>query len=348
MTVIETKVNRRDVVKPRSRRALLVSLGLVLVAAVIVFSLVIGTVGIAPWDAVRAVFGFAGDDVTLTLIRDFRLPRILVGALVGAQIAVSGAILQAVTRNALAAPSLVGVSAGAGLAAVLAAVLIPSAGVTVVALLAFAGAIASGAVVYVLAWKNGIAPERLALTGIAVTAILSAIITAIVTFFADNSNVQAALVWLTGTVYGRGWDEFRLLLPWFVIGIAVAMVLSSKLNVLILGDSVAAGLGMRVELARLSFIGLAVALASSAVAVAGLVAFVGLVIPHVVRLLFGSDQRLVIPLSAVGGAILMMLADDVARTAFGVTELPAGLLTALIGAPYFIFLIARRRTDLAV
>jgi iron complex transport system permease protein len=105
---------------------------------------------------------------------------------------------------------------------------------------------------------------------------------------------------------------------------------------------------MRVELARATFIALAIGLASSAVAVAGLVSFVGLVIPHIVRLLFGSDQRVVIPLSAVGGAILMMIADDIARTAFGVTEMPAGLLTALIGAPYFIFLIARRRTDLAV
>ena len=313
-----------------------------------VLSLVSGTGGIAPLAAIRAVFGSADEEVTITLIRDFRLPRILVGALVGAQIAVSGAILQAVTRNALAAPSLVGVSAGAGLAAVVAAVLIPSASVTLVAVLAFFGALVAGAVVCLLAWKNGIAPERLALTGIAVTAILGAVITAIVTFFADNSNVQAALVWLTGTVYGRGWEAFRLLIPWFAGGMALAVLLAPKLNVLILGDSVAAGLGMRVEAARITFIALAVALASSAVAVAGLIAFVGLVIPHGVRLLFGSDQRVVIPMSAIGGAILMMIADDVARTAFGVTELPAGLLTALVGAPYFIFLIARRRTDLAV
>ena len=331
-----------------SRRMVIVIGGLVLVIVVIVGSLILGTVPITPLDAIKAVFGVADDQVTRTLIQDFRLPRILVGALVGAQIAVSGAILQAVTRNALAAPSIVGISAGAGLAAVLAAVLMSSPSVTTVAFLAFAGAVAAGAVVYALAWKTGISPERLALTGIAVTAILGALITAIVTFFADNSNVQAALVWLTGTVYGRGWDEFWLLLPWFVIGLTIAVVLAPKLNVLILGDSVAAGLGMRVELARLTFIAIAVALAASAVAVAGLIAFVGLVVPHVVRLLFGSDQRVVIPMSAIGGAILMMIADDIARTAFGITELPAGLLTALIGAPYFIFLIARRRTDLSV
>ena len=346
MSVLERP--RRKVGVGRSRTTALVISGLLLLVGVLVLSLVIGTVGIAPLDAIRAVFGSAEEEVTITLIRDFRLPRILVGALVGAQIAVSGAILQAVTRNALAAPSLVGVSAGAGLAAVVAAVLIPSASVTLVAVLAFFGALVAGAVVYLLAWKNGIAPERLALTGIAVTAILGAVITAIVTFFADNSNVQAALVWLTGTVYGRGWEEFRLLVPWFAGGMALAVLLAPKLNVLILGDSVAAGLGMRVEAARITFIALAVALASSAVAVAGLIAFVGLVIPHGVRLLFGSDQRIVIPMSAIGGAILMMIADDVARTAFGVTELPAGLLTALVGAPYFIFLIARRRTDLAV
>jgi iron complex transport system permease protein len=328
--------------------AMIVGLGVVALLIVIVASLILGTVGISPWDAIKAVFGRGDEPVTILLIREFRLPRVLVGALVGAQLAVSGAILQAVTRNALAAPSIVGISAGAGLAAVIAAVMIPSATVTVIAVLAFFGALIAGAVVYLLAWKDGISPERLALTGIAVTAILAAFITAIVTFFADNSNVQAALVWLTGTVYGRGWEEFRLLVPWFIGGLGAALLLAPKLNVLILGDKVAASLGMRVELARATFIALAIGLASSAVAVAGLVSFVGLVIPHIVRLLFGSDQRVVIPLSAVGGAILMMIADDIARTAFGVTEMPAGLLTALIGAPYFIFLIARRRTDLAV
>lgn len=331
----------------RSKSWMILTGALLLVVVVMLVSLMIGTVPISPVDVVKAIFG-GGEPINVTLIRSFRLPRILVGAVVGAQIAVSGALLQGVTRNALAAPSIVGVSAGAGLAAVLTVLFSPSASVQLVAIAAFLGAAIAGTVVYALAWKNGVAPERLALTGIAVTAILGAIITAIVTFFADNSNIQAALVWLTGTVYGRGWEEFWLVLPWFAVGMTVAMLLAPKLNVLVLGDSVAAGLGMRVELARLTFIGVAVALAASAVAVAGLISFVGLVVPHVARLLFGSDHRLVIPLSAMGGAVLMMVADDVARTAFGVTEMPAGLLTALIGAPYFIFLIARKKAELAV
>jgi iron-siderophore transport system permease protein len=335
-------------VKPSSHIAVKISIGLGLVALVILISLMIGTVGISPIEVVKGLLGTSSDPVTILLIQDFRLPRILVGAAVGAQIAVSGAILQGVTRNPLAAPSIVGVSAGAGLAAVMMVLFVPSASVRLVGIAGFLGALLAGGVVYALSWKNGISPERLALTGIAVTAILAAIITAIVTFYADNSNVQAALVWLTGTVYGRGWDELAVLAPWLVFGLTLAIVLAPKLNLLILGDSVAAGLGMRVELARVVFIALAIALAASAVAVAGLIAFVGLVIPHLVRMMVGTDHRLVIPLSAIGGAVLMMIADDVARTAFGITELPAGLFTALIGAPYFIFLIARTRKDVVL
>lgn len=334
--------------RPKSHVVIKVTIGLALAALVALISLMIGTVGISPLEAIKGLLGISEDPVTVLLIQDFRLPRILVGAAVGAQIAVSGSILQAVTRNPLAAPSLVGVSAGAGLAAVLMVLFVPSASVQLVGIAAFFGALAAGGVVYLLSWKNGISPERLALTGIAVTAILAAFITAIVTFYADNSNVQAALVWLTGTVYGRGWDELAVLAPWLVGGLTLAVILAPKLNLLILGDSVAAGLGMRVELARTVFIALSVALAASAVAIAGLIAFVGLVIPHVVRMIFGSDHRIVVPLSAIGGAILMMIADDVARTAFGITELPAGLFTALIGAPYFIFLIARSRREIAL
>jgi ABC-type Fe3+-siderophore transport system permease subunit len=341
-------VGHGTVERPSSHVRIKVAGGLAVVFVVILISLMIGTVGITPINVVKGLLGTADDPVTSILIRDFRLPRILVGAAVGAQIAVSGAILQAVTRNALAAPSLVGVSAGAGLAAVMMVLFVPSASVQLVGISGFFGALLAGTVVYALSWKGGISPERLALTGIAVTAILAAFITAIVTFYADNSNVQAALVWLTGTVYGRGWDELAVLAPWFIGGLALAVILAPKLNLLILGDSVAAGLGMRVELARLVFIALAIALAASAVAVAGLVAFVGLVVPHVVRMIFGSDHRIVVPLSAIGGAILMMVADDVARTAFGITELPAGLFTALIGAPYFIYLIARSKADVAL
>lgn len=326
-----------------------VIVGCLLLGAVLVVSTAIGTVETIDWRAaLAAAVGASDDPVALQIVQDFRVPRILVAMLVGAQMAVSGAILQAITRNALAAPSLIGVSGGAGLAAVLVVLFLPSAGLPAVAVAAFIGAVLSGSLVYALSWKRGIAPERLALTGIAVTAILTAIITAIVTFYAENSNIQAALVWLTGTVYGRGWIEFWTLIPWFVVTLTVTWLLAHKLNVLLLGDGVAAGLGMRVERARIVFIALAVALAAGAVAVAGLIAFVGLVVPHVVRMLFGSDQRRVVPLSAIGGAILMVIADDIARMAFDRLELPAGLMTALIGAPYFIYLISRKNTELAV
>jgi iron complex transport system permease protein len=253
-----------------------------------------------------------------------------------------------VTRNALASPDLLGVTAGAGFVAVILVLVIPDAPRALLPFAALAGGAASGTIVYLIAWKQGVSPERLALTGIAVTAIFQAAVTAVVTLSVENNNVQLALQWLTGSLYGRGWEDLWLLLPWSVAGITVALVVAHKVNLLLLGDHVAAGLGMRIEQARMTLVGIAVMLAASAVSITGTVAFIGLVIPHLVRLLIGADHRLVLPVSAIAGAILLLVADDIARTVVPSLEIPAGLLTALIGAPYFIYLITRSKTRISV
>lgn len=319
--------------------------GLALLAVV---SLGLGQVTIPIAEVWGALTGGGEDDLMAKIVVDLRLPRLMLALLVGAQLAISGAILQGVTRNALASPDLVGVTAGAGFVAVILVLVIPEAPRALVPIAALAGGATSGAIVYLIAWKDGVSPERLALTGIAVTAIFQAGVTAIVTLSVENNNVQLALQWLTGSLYGRSWDDLWLLLPWSFVGIAAALVVSHKVNLLLLGDHVAAGLGMRIERARIGLVAIAVALAASAVSITGTVAFIGLVIPHLVRLLVGADHRLVIPLSAIAGAALFIVADDLARTVIPSLEIPAGLLTALIGAPYFIFLIMRSKTRISV
>lgn len=318
-----------------------------IVAAIAIVSLGIGQVSIAPGDVVAALF--AGP-TTLEgrIVIDLRLPRLLLAMLVGAQLATSGAILQGVTRNALASPDLVGVTAGAGFAAVLIVLVFVDVPAFLLPVAALVGGATSGAIVYLLAWKQGVSPERLALTGIAVTAIFQAAVTAIVTLRVEQAQAHQALRWLAGSLYGRGWDELLVLLPWSVVGITAAMLLAHKVNILLLGDGVAAGLGMRIERARMTLVAVAIALAASAVAVAGTMAFIGLVIPHLIRLLIGANHRFVLPFSALAGAVLVLVADDVARTAFETREIPAGLFTALIGAPYFIYLIMRRKTRISV
>jgi ferric citrate transport system permease protein len=318
-----------------------------IVGMIAIVSLGIGQVSLDASEVLAALFA-GPSTLEGKIVFDLRLPRVLLAMLVGAQLATSGAILQGVTGNALASPDLVGVTAGAGFAAVLIVLVFVDVPAYFLPIAALVGGAVSGAIVYLLSWKQGVSPERLALTGIAVTAIFQAAVTAIVTLRVEQAQAHQALRWLAGSLYGRGWTELLVLLPWSVLGIAAAMLLAHKVNVLLLGDSVAAGLGMRIERARLTLVAIAIVLAASAVSVAGTMAFIGLVIPHVIRLLIGANHRLVLPFSALAGAILLLVADDIARTAFDTREIPAGLFTALIGAPYFIYLIMRRKTQISV
>ena len=330
------------------RRNLMVG-GLIAVAllGIIVLSIFVGQAAIPGSKTLRALWS-TDDELARTILMDFRLPRIILAVIIGAELAVSGAILQGVTRNALASPDIIGITAGASLVAVFMILAVPDAPLSAVPFAALAGGAGTGALVYVLAWKNGVSPERLALTGVAVTAVFQAGVTAIVTLFVENNDVQLALQWLSGSLYGKGWDSVLLVLPWAVVGLILAGFLSHKVDVLLLGEEAATGLGMRVQVARVGLVAVAVALAASAVSVVGTIAFVGLIVPHTVRILIGSKHRLVVPLSAMLGACLVLVADDVARAAFSTREFPAGLLTAVLGAPYFIYLIMRRKTRISV
>lgn len=324
--------------RPVDRRFLVAALALVALCAAIVIGIGVGPVYIGPAKVLEALFGHA-EGTSEVIVRQIRLPRVLLGAMVGASLAMSGAILQGVTRNPLADPHIFGISAGAGMVAVACIVFVPVP-LGLVQPLSFLGGLTAGGIAYVMAWRGGVSPLRLALAGIAVTSMLTAVTSAMLV--TSSFSAQVGLRWLIGGLLGSNWREFRLLLPYFVIGTVAAMAMARQLNVIALGDEIATSLGQHVERTRLLLTATAALLASSAVSIAGLIGFVGLIIPHFVRLIIGNDYRFLLPTSALFGAILLVLADTLARTALDPRELPVGALTAVMGGPVFIMLVRRR------
>jgi iron complex transport system permease protein len=324
---------------PVDRRFFVPALALVALAVAIVIGVAVGPVYIGPARVWDALLGNAGG-TSEVIVQQIRLPRVLVGAMVGANLAMSGAILQGVTRNPLADPHIFGISAGAGLISVAFIVFFPQVPQGVVQPAAFIGGLVAGGFAYLMAWRGGVSAVRLALAGIAVTSILTAITSAILVN--SSFSAQLGLRWLIGGLLGRNWQDFRLLLPYFCVGSVIALAMARQLNVIGLGDEIATSLGQHVERTRLVLTGVAALLAGSAVSIAGLVGFVGLLVPHLVRLVIGNDYRFLIPTSALFGAVLIVLADTAARTVFDPRELPVGVLTAVMGGPVFIALVRRR------
>ncbi|PEB50790.1 hypothetical protein CON65_09105 [Bacillus pseudomycoides] len=276
------------------------------------------------------------------VVLKYRVPRLVIAALVGINMALSGSILQSITRNPLAAPDIIGISAGGGLVAVVMLLVFPSAPPMMLPVAAFLGALLASILVYVLSYqKGGLKPESLALCGVAISAGLQALITFIIVKFALDSS--QALVWLKGSLYARSMQHVEMLWPWTVVGSVIVFLSYKQINLLLLNEETVRGLGMRLNIVRFILIGTAVGLAASSVAVAGTIGFVGLVIPHAARLLVGSDSRVFLPVSALLGALLVVGADMVGRIIIPPIEIPAGIITALIGAPYFIYLIVKRK-----
>lgn len=274
-----------------------------------------------------------------TVVWDVRLPRVVVAALTGASLAVAGCLLQTVVRNPLADPALLGVTAGGGAAALLAIVFWPASGYLPV--FAFGGALAATAAILLLAFSGARSgPLKIILCGVAVQSVLFSLIALITFFYADRAPSFVAFT--VGSLNGSGWNEVRLVLLPSVVGIAIALAASRPLNILLFDDATAGGIGLNVAQVRLGAAALAALLAAGAVCVAGMLGFVGLVVPNLVRVVSGPDHRTLIPLSLLAGASLMILADLVARTAVAPLEVPVGALLALIGGPYLLFLLRRK------
>lgn len=292
-------------------------------------------------DALRIVVGMETGGADAFVVKGLRLPRTLVAVVAGIALGISGAILQGLTRNPLAAPGIVGITQGASLAAVIVLVAFPAAaGSAVLSVAAFAGAAVAAALVYLLAWKEGLSPGRLILVGIGVAAVAAALTTVVVTF-GEIYRIQSALVWMVGSVHARGWGEVHGLLPWLLVFLPLALAGAGSLDNLSLGDEVATGLGSRVELERGLLLLVSVALAGSSVAAAGAVAFVGLMAPHLARRLVGPGHGGLLPAAALMGGLLVVAADLAGRLALAPLEIPCGIVTGIIGAPYFGYLLYR-------
>lgn len=279
-----------------------------------------------------------GDAVNQTIFWELRLPRIVASLTVGAALGMSGALLQGLLRNGLADPFVLGISAGAGLVAI--AMLTLGVLQSWVPLAAWIGAILTSMLVYFLGrTKTGISVERLILAGVAVSALFGSIQTTLI-LLAEDSRVQAALNWLIGSLNGRGWSDVQVVSPYILVALLLGCFMARELNLLALGDDLAVGLGVSLVRSRLAIGGIATLLAASAVSIGGLIGFVGLVVPHGVRLLVGNDYRFVLPMSAIAGAWVLTFADLLAR--LGAVELPVGTVTALLGSPLFVWLLYRR------
>lgn len=279
-----------------------------------------------------------GEDPQSQIIWNIRMPRTIVGALVGINLSLSGAILQAIMRNPLADPHIIGISSGAGLAGVVIMILFPALEYLITPV-AFVGAMLAAICIYILAWKNGIKPVRIILAGVAVSAFLSAGISGLMIFYSDR--VHGALMWMVGGLAARSWPHVNIILPYAIIGLVLALASASYLNILQLGDEMARGLGVNVEVTRIIMTAIAAILAASAVSVVGLLGFVGLVVPHAARLLIGSDYRFLLPAAALLGVAIVTLSDTFARVIFAPIELPVGIIMAFLGAPFFLFLLRR-------
>ncbi|YAF98154.1 MAG: FecCD family ABC transporter permease [Nodularia sp. CChRGM 3473] len=308
-----------------------------------VISTSIGEYPTPPLAVIQTVLGIeTGNPEYTFVINTLRLPRTLTAGFVGMALATSGAIMQGLTRNPLADPGIIGINAGASLAAVALIVLFPSLPVGTLPLAAFGGALAASVLIYLLAWDQGTHPIRLILIGVGISAVTGAFTNLLVTF-GEINNVSQALVWLAGSVYGRTWEQLFSLLPWLLVFIPLALASAPQLNALALGDETAKSLGSRVEWQRSFLLLISAALTGAAVATAGTIGFVGLIAPHIARQLVGSNHEGLIPVSAVWGAMIVVIADLLGRIIFAPVELPCGIITAVIGAPYFIYLLIQTR-----
>lgn len=283
----------------------------------------------------------AADHPLHAVLWQVRLPRIATAMLVGAALAVSGALLQTVVRNPLADPGLLGVNAGAGLAALLTIVLFPER-TLLLPLIAFAGALIAVGLILLAAWgtRRRLGPLKIILSGVAVQAILFSLIALVTFLFADRA--PAFVAFTVGSLNGTGWHEASLAIGPLALGLALALAAARPLDLLLLDDETAAGVGLEVARVRLGASVLAALLAAAAVSVAGLVGFVGLVVPNWVRVVAGPNHRTLLPLAALGGAVLVVVTDLAARTALAPVEMPVGALLALVGGPYFLFVLWRK------
>lgn len=331
----------KSVFRTAAGRGAFLVLLLLLLAAAVLMSLSVGSLKLPLKEIVSTLWN-RPEGVNYQILFNIRLPRILLGAMVGGCFAVAGAILQGVMRNPLASPGIIGVSAGGGLAGIIVMLVLPQFGALLVPA-AFCGSLATALLVYLLAWKRGVSPVRLILAGVAVSAMLGAFSSTILLFNAERAG--GILDFSIGSLSARSWHQIQQVGLYMLFAFLAAFSLGGKLNILALGDEVAIGLGLKTERVRFLLIATAALLAASAVSVAGLLGFVGLIAPHIMRMLIGSDNRFLLPASALFGALMVVSCDTIGRLVLDPSELPVGIIMALMGPPFFLWLLRRHRYE---
>jgi iron complex transport system permease protein len=331
--------------RTRFRRALTVSLVLLLLAAaVITISLNTGTISLSPLTVWRTLLGYGTSEESMIMF-DYRMPRIIVTMLAGIGLGISGAVFQGATRNSLADPSILGINTGAALGLIIfvsffrtlegpSALLIP--------LFTFIGGILSALIIFLFAYDRhrGIMPIRLILVGIAVAAGISAV-TLLLSLKLDEDTYAFTARWLAGSVWGRDWIHVWSLLPWIAILVPFIYSRSKALDIFVLGDDIAYSVGSHVTRERLVMLSMAVALSCASVSVAGGIGFIGLVAPHIAKRLAGPQHHYFLPVAALIGLVILVTADTVGRSIFRSNAIPAGVVVAAIGGPYFLYLLFR-------
>ncbi len=332
--------------RKRNRAFAVMTILAILIFIAFIISMNTGYIRLSPSDLLMTLIGSGTDKQSLILF-EFRLPRIVISLLIGAGLAVSGCIIQGISRNALAEPGILGINAGAGLMVMLFISFYPStsaAPVFLLPVLAMLGASVTAALIFVLSYKRhkGLSPTRIILTGIAVAAGMSAAMI-VLTLKLSPDKYQFVATWLAGSIWGTNWKFVLSLLPWIAILIPYVFYKARVMNVLNLGEELAKGLGAPVAKEQLKLLAAAVGLAASCVAVSGGIGFVGLIGPHLARRLVGPKHEMLLPTSALAGALLVIVADTIGRWIMQPSEIPTGIVVAVIGAPYFLYLLARSK-----
>jgi iron complex transport system permease protein len=335
--------------RSNNRRRNVILIGLLLLPTSFLIALSFGTINLAFSDVISALFGTSPNPKTNLVVEHIRLPRTLLAAMIGALLGMCGATTQGLFRNPLADPSLIGVTAGASAGGALAIFFAGSftavngiSGLTIISLGGFLGGSIAVIFVYRIATdKQGTSVATMLLAGIAITAVASSF-TNILEFFGDEEVLRRISLWRMGGLDGANYSRVGIAAIFCSFIFVILPRFSTALNALLLGESEARHLGIEVQKTKISIILLVAAGVGVSVALAGTIAFVGLIIPHIIRLLIGPDHRFLLPISAVGGAVLLLLSDTIARTIFAPVELPVGLVTALLGAPFFISLLRQR------
>lgn len=334
-------MNESSLMRIRKRKLAGLVIGVILLLISMLCSILYGLHHFSMKDLWQAYYQFDGSNEHL-ILTTARVPRTLVAALVGASLAVAGAIMQVLTRNPLASPSVFGVNAGAVLFIVIGLLAFGSTlTMSGMVWLAFAGAVATSAVVYLLGMQGGgFEPIKLTLAGACMAAFASSITSGIILI--DKQSLESALFWMIGSVEGRNIEHLMMVLPYMAAGLVISLALAGSLNIMALGDDGAKSLGQRLTLVRVLSAAAIVLLAGSSVAAAGPIAFIGLIVPHLCRYIIGHDFRWLLPYAALVGANLLVTADLASRFILESREVPVGVATAIIGVPFLIH-VARRR-----